>query len=231
MDPSTDLLFEPLTLDLECRSYLVASRSLREAMLVDPLEDRVPEALERLRALGLGLAFALDTHTHADHLSGSRTLVERLGGKTAGSPRGSVDLPLGDGDVLTLGALAFTVWSTPGHTADSLCLVMHDRVLVGDTLLIGATGRTDLPTGDAEQEWDSLQRLLTLPDELLVFPGHDYAQQTQSTIGVERRENKRLLLGRGAFIAAMHEPRKTKPALLAQAIAHNTRPLKHRAVS
>ena len=101
---------------------------------------------------------------------------------------------------------------------------MHDRLIAGDTLLIGATGRTDLPIGDAAQEWESVQRLLTLPDALLVFPGHDYAHEAYTTIGRERAHNKRVHLGREGFIAAMDAPRSSKPARLAEAIAHNTRP-------
>jgi glyoxylase-like metal-dependent hydrolase (beta-lactamase superfamily II) len=97
-------------------------------------------------------------------------------------------------------------------------------VLAGDTLLIGATGRTDLPTGDCEQEWESVQRLLTLPDEMQLWPGHDYDHRASSTIGEERRTNKRLLLGRDAFLAAMREPRPTKPPLLDQALAYNSNP-------
>src|SRR6478735_9235380 len=111
MEPSPDLIFAELNGGLDCRSYLIGSRSAREAILVDPLEERVPAYLEALRAHGLNLAFALDTHTHADHLSASRTLAEQLHGRTAGSPAGSVDLPLGEGDVLTLGALRLEVWA------------------------------------------------------------------------------------------------------------------------
>lgn len=220
-----DLLFAELNEGLDCKSYLIASQSAREAILVDPLEDKVDRYIQVLSDQRLSLLLALDTHTHADHLSGSRTLVERLGGKTAGSPSGSVHLPLHEGDVLTLGQLTIRVWSTPGHTADSLCLLLDDRVLSADTLLIGATGRTDLPTGDTATEWESLTRLMTLPDDTLVFPGHDYAQKTHSTIGHERANNKRYTLGREAFIAAMSEPRKTKPALIDRALLHNTRPL------
>jgi sulfur dioxygenase len=217
------VIFEELNgVASECRSYLVAEGG--EALILDPLLDRVEDHLARLRALGLRLAVAADTHTHADHLSGTKELVRRTGAKSAGAPRSVVELPLVEGDVLTLGGLRFTIWSSPGHTADSLVFLLPDRALTGDTLFIGATGRTDLPTGDPEAEWDSVQRLLTLPDETLVFPGHDYNQKTQSTIGEEKRSNKRLLAGREKFIEVMREPRPTKPALLEQALAYNSQP-------
>ena len=110
----------------------------------------------------------------------------------------------------------------------ALVLVMEDRVLTGDTLLIGATGRTDLPTGDAEAEYLSLQRLLSLPGDLLVFPAHDYGGRTFSTIGHERLNNPRLRLDHEAFIRLMTSPRTEKPARLAESLAYNTRPLEAR---
>jgi glyoxylase-like metal-dependent hydrolase (beta-lactamase superfamily II) len=217
------MIFEELNgTQSECRSYLVASQG--EALILDPLLDRVDDYLARLRALGLRLAIAADTHTHADHLSGTKELARRTGAKSAGAPRSAVQLPLGDGDELTLADLRFTIWSSPGHTADSLVFLLPDRLLAGDTLLIGATGRTDLPSGDCEAQWDSVQRLLTLPDETLVFPGHDYNQRTHSTIGEEKRTSKRLLVGREKFLELMREPRPTKPALLDKALAYNAQP-------
>src|SRR5207249_2205435 len=104
-----------------------------------------------------------DTHTHADHLSASKELSRKTGAKTAGAPAAAVRVPLGEGSVLRVGNLAVAVWASPGHTADSLVFLLPGRVLSADTLLIGATGRTDLPTGEAEQEWASVQRLLTPP--------------------------------------------------------------------
>jgi sulfur dioxygenase len=206
----------------ECRSYLVSDSG--EGLIVDPLLDRVDAYLARLSALGLRLAYAADTHTHADHLSGVKELSKRTGAKSAGRPVGVVQVPLGEGDALALGALRIGIWSSPGHTADAIVLLLPGAVLAGDTLLIGATGRTDLPTGDCEEEWDSARRLLTLPDETVLWPGHDYNQRASSTIGDERRTNKRLLFGREQFLAAMREPRATKPKLLAEALAYNTTP-------
>ena len=217
------MVFEELNgADSECRSYLVGDSG--EAVIVDPLLERVDAYLARVRALGLRLTCAADTHTHADHLSGSKELARLTGAKTAGAPRAVTQVPLSEGSLLIVGQLPIRVWDSPGHTADSMVLLLPDRVIAGDTLFIGSTGRTDLPTGDPEQEWDSLQRLLTLPDAMQVWPGHDYNRCTSSTIGQERRTNKRLLLGREKFLAAMREPRPTKPARLAEALAYNTAP-------
>jgi glyoxylase-like metal-dependent hydrolase (beta-lactamase superfamily II) len=217
------MLFEELNgVASECRSYLVASGD--QALIVDPLLERVDGYLARLAALGLRLAYAVDTHTHADHLSGVKELSRRTGAIRAGRPRSVMQRPLDDGDELALGDLRVRAWASPGHTADSIVLLLPGRVLAADTLLIGATGRTDLPTGDPEAEWNSVQRLLTLPDATELWPGHEYNQRVSSTIGEERRENKRLQLGREKFLAAMREPRPTKPALLDKALSYNADP-------
>ena len=216
-------IFEELNgIDSECRSYLVADAG--EALIVDPVLEHAGQYQRRLTDLGLRLKYAADTHTHADHLSASKELSGSTGAKTAGAPAGVVQLPLREGDVLRVGKVAVTVWASPGHTADSLVLLLPGRVLCADTLFIGASGRTDLPTGDPEQEWTSIQRLLTLPDATEVWPGHDYARKTSSTIGEERRTNGRILMGREKFLAAMREPRPSKPARMAEALAYNTTP-------
>lgn len=208
-----------------CRSYLVADERTREALIVDPVLEHVPAYLEALGTQKLRLAWTIDTHTHADHLSGAHELAVATGARTAGSPAGSVHRALREGDVVRVGEIALTVWASPGHTADSLVLVLPDRVLTGDTLFIGATGRTDLPSGDPEREWESVRRLLTLPDETLVFPGHEYQHRLSSTIGHERASNPRLTISREEFLRMMNMPRKEKPARLAEALAWNTRPL------
>ncbi|HTO95929.1 MAG TPA: MBL fold metallo-hydrolase [Myxococcales bacterium] len=217
------MVFEELNgVDSECRSYLVADSG--EALIVDPLLEKVDAYLARVSALNLRLAYAADTHTHADHLSGSKELSRRAGAKIAGAPEAVAQIPLHEGSVLIVGQVPVRVWESPGHTADSLVFILPDRVIAGDTLFIGSTGRTDLPSGDPEQEWESLQRLLTLPDQVQVWPGHDYNRRISSTIGEERRTNNRLLLGREKFLAAMREPRPSKPARLAEALAYNSTP-------
>jgi glyoxylase-like metal-dependent hydrolase (beta-lactamase superfamily II) len=224
-------IFEQLNQGMSCRTYLLACPRSRQALLVDPVLERVPAYLERLERDALRLTVVVDTHTHADHLTGGRELVRVTGCLHAGSPRGSVHRPLREGDVVEVGELRLWVWESPGHTADSLVLGMEDRVFTGDTLLIGATGRTDLPTGDAEAELRSLRRLLALPEETLVFPSHDEAGRTFSTIGHERLTNPRLRLSPEAFLRRMMLPRADKPARLAEALAYNTRPLEAEGVA
>lgn len=217
-------IFEELNGGASCRTYLLVSPRTREALIVDPVLELVPAYMQRLAKDQLRLALVVDTHTHADHLSGGRELSRMTGAVHAGAPEGAVHRLLSDGEVLVVGDLRLTVWASPGHTADGLVLVMEDRVFTGDTLLIGATGRTDLPSGDAESEYHSLQRLLSLPGDTLVFPSHDYGGRTFSTIGHERLNNPRLRLEHDAFIRLMTTPRSEKPARLAEALAYNTRP-------
>ena len=219
-------IFEELNGGASCRTYLIVSPRTREALIVDPVLELVPTYAQRLVKDQLRLTMVVDTHTHADHLSGGRELARMTGAVHAGAPEGSVQQPLREGDVLRVGDVSLMVWASPGHTADALVLKMEDRVLTGDTLLIGATGRTDLPTGDAEAEYHSLQRLLSLPGDTLVFPAHDYAGRTFSTIGHERLTNPRLRLDHEVFLRVMGAPRSEKPARLQEALAYNTRPLR-----
>ena len=217
-------LFEELNGGASCRTYLIVSPRTRDALIVDPVLELVPSYLQRLGKDSLRLTLVVDTHTHADHLSGGRELARMTGAVHAGAPLAVVERPLHEGDVLEVGDVRIAVWETPGHTSDSLVLRLEDRVLTGDTLLIGATGRTDLPTGDAESEYHSLQRLLSLPGDTLVFPSHDYGGRTFSTIGHERLTNPRLRLDYEVFMRLMTTPRNEKPARLDEALAYNTRP-------
>src|SRR5262249_35948187 len=142
------------------------------------------------------LKYVVDTHTHADHFTASRQLARELSVPVVMHARAAapfVDLRLEDGETLVVGSLRLDVLSTPGHTDDSMCLVLSDRVLTGDTLLIGGTGRTDLPTGDPDRLYDSLfGKLLQLDEGLLVYPAHDYKGRSHTTLGVEKAGNPRL---------------------------------------
>src|SRR5262249_29756052 len=145
---------------------------------------------------GLRVRYVLDTHTHADHFTAARELGKQMSVPVVMHRRSVapfVDLRVEDGESLAVGKLRLRVLETPGHTNDSICLLFDDRILTGDTLLIGGTGRTDLPTGDAEALYDSLfGKLLRLDDRLLVFPAHDYKSRDSSTLGAERAGNPRL---------------------------------------
>ncbi|KAI9026753.1 beta-lactamase domain protein [Hyaloraphidium curvatum] len=178
-----------------CKTYILADPSSRACALVDPLRDNVPLYLAYMAYHGLKLETVLDTHTHADHVSGAFELRRLTGARYAASresPAPRVDVHLRDGDSLPLGTQELLVWATPGHTPDSLTVLAGRAAYTGDVLLIGGTGRTDFAGGDAGQSYASAQRLFSLPDETLVFPAHDYRFNTSSTIGRERATNPRL---------------------------------------
>jgi len=191
-----------------CQSYLLGCPEKCAAVLIDPALSQVDRYLGLLAREGLRLRYVVDTHTHADHFSAAPQISERLGVPAVmhrDSPAPYADLRLDDGDMLVVGDMRIEAIHTPGHTSDSMCLRLADRVFTGDTLLIGATGRTDLPTGDPEALFDSLfGRLLKLDPELEVFPAHDYKGGQSSTIGREIAENPRLQKrDRAAFVDMM----------------------------
>jgi glyoxylase-like metal-dependent hydrolase (beta-lactamase superfamily II) len=193
--PSLGYEFVPLHSDDVNRAYLIIDEDSREAAIVDPVRERVDEYLDVLLARGAKLKYTIETHTHADHIAASARLKDLTGCKMLmhkAAPAPCVDQHLDDGDTIQVGSVKIQVMATPGHTQDCMCLLLPDRVLTGDTLLIGSCGRTDLPTGDASALWKSLQRLKALPEDTMVFPGHDYKGQRASTIGRERKSNPRL---------------------------------------
>ncbi|HJU84114.1 MAG TPA: MBL fold metallo-hydrolase [Holophagaceae bacterium] len=200
------MLFRQLN-DSSCKTYLAASEPTGEALLVDPLLGREDHYLGVLRDLGLKLRYVVDTHVHADHLSGAAALRDRTGADHVlhrGSRVAEGNLRVEEGQDLELGDLRLDFLHTPGHTQDSLTLRLPDRLLTGDFLFLGegGAGRTDLPGGDPGAHWDSLQKLRGLEGDLLVFPGHDYRNHTHSTLAEERRSNPRLQeRSREAYIA------------------------------
>jgi len=165
-------------------TYLLASRPGGEGLIIDPVLEKVDRYLQLVSELDLKLVKAVDTHLHADHITGLGALRDRTQW---------VSMRLGDGDRLTIEGLALQAIYTPGHTDDSYSFVMPDRVFTGDTLLIRGTGRTDFQNGDPRAEYESIfGRLLKLPDTTLVYPAHDYKGDTVSTIGEEKAFNPRL---------------------------------------
>src|SRR5579871_2665191 len=177
-------------------TYLLASRRGGEALIIDPVIEKVDRYLKLIEDLDLRLVKAVDTHLHADHVTGLGALRDRTRCVTVMGEQSGVDvvsMRLADGDRLTIEGLALDAIYTPGHTDDSYSFAMGDRVFTGDTLLIRGTGRTDFQNGDARAQYESIfNRLLRLPDETLVFPAHDYKGDTVSTIGEEKRYNPRL---------------------------------------
>jgi glyoxylase-like metal-dependent hydrolase (beta-lactamase superfamily II)/rhodanese-related sulfurtransferase len=209
-----------------CLSYLIGCEHTRAAIVVDPELDQADRILALATEKGLRVRYLLDTHTHADHFSASRGLAQRLDAAiimSRHSPSPFVTLRVEDGETLVVGKLRLRVLDTPGHTDDSICLVLPDRVLTGDTLLIGGTGRTDLPTGDPDALFDSLfGKLLKLDDNLRVFPAHDYKSRGESTLGAERSTNPRLQKGdRAAFVELMRGLDIAMPQHLTEALRTN----------
>src|SRR6185295_14662504 len=179
-----------------CLSYLIGCETTRAAIVIDPELDEADRYTTLAAEKGLRLRYVLDTHTHADHFTAARALAAPAGLAIVMHRRSVapfVDLRVEDGETLIVGKLRLGILETPGHTDDSVSVVLPDRVLTGDALLIGGTGRTDLPTGDPEVLHESLfGKLLRLDDGLLVFPAHDYKGRTHSTLGAEKAGNPRL---------------------------------------
>jgi len=177
-------------------TYVLASRHGGEALIIDPVLERVDRYIQLLKELDLRLVKAIDTHLHADHITGLEALRERtrcitvMGEQTKAEV---VSIRVGDGDRVDIEGLSLEALYTPGHTDDSYSYIMPDRVFTGDTLLIRGTGRTDFQNGNPRAQYDSLfGRLLKLPDDTFVYPAHDYKGDTVSTIGEEKAFNPRL---------------------------------------
>ena len=177
-------------------TYLLASRAGGEALILDPVLEKVDRYCQLLRELDLKLVKAVDTHLHADHVTGLGELRDRTHCVTIMGEQSKADIVamrVSDSDKVTIEGLSLEVIYTPGHTDDSYSFLMGDRVFTGDTLLIRGTGRTDFQNGNARAQCESIfNRLLKLPDETLVYPAHDYKGDTVSTIGEEKRYNPRL---------------------------------------
>ena len=191
------MIFRQLFDSVSCTyTYLIASRRGGEALLIDPVLDKVDRYLKLLAELDLKLVKAVDTHVHADHITALGALRDRTRCITVAGAESGVDvvsMRVRDGDRIEIEGLALEVIYTPGHTDDSYCFVLGDRVFTGDTLFIRGTGRTDFQRGDPRAQYDSLfNKLLKLPEETLVYPGHDYKGDTVSTIGEEIAHNPRL---------------------------------------
>lgn len=207
-------------------TYLVARRRGGEALLIDPVKEEVEKYLQLIKELDLRLVFAVDTHVHADHVTGlgdlrAATACATIMGRESRSE--CVSHKVLDGEVLKVDGLELRALHTPGHTDDSYSFVMSDRVFTGDTLLIRSTGRTDFQNGDPHAQYQSLfGRLLTLPEETLVYPAHDYKGWTVSTIAEERANNPRLQIrSEQEYVALMRALKLPNPKLMDVAVPAN----------
>jgi sulfur dioxygenase len=200
-------LFEPET---STYTYLLGCERSRRALLIDPVAGEVGQYITLLEELGLSLIYTMETHVHADHITGSSLLREQCGSRSVvHRDAGTLcpDLLVSDGVVLQVGDMEIIVLHTPGHTQSCVSYLVNDRVFTGDALLIGGCGRTDFQQGNAGQLFDSIQqKLFTLPPDTLVFPGHDYQGNTVSTIRQEIQKNPRLGTGmeRSVFVDLMN---------------------------
>ncbi len=209
-----------------CKSYLVSCERSGESILIDPEIHLIERYRSAIAREGRSLSYLVDTHTHADHFSAARQLGEMLDVPVVLhrlSPAPFADMRLDDCEMLVAGDVRLVAMHTPGHTRDSMSLQAGDALFSGDTLLIGGTGRTDLPTGDPEALYDSLfGRLLKLDRSVRVFPGHDYHGRTDSTIGDEIDKNPRLQKSdRTEFVTMMRELNLAAPDHLTEALRTN----------
>ena len=209
-------------------SYLLASRRGGEALIIDPVLEKVDRYLQLVNELDLRLVKAVDTHLHADHITGLGALRDRTHCVTVMGEQTKADvvsMRLADGDKLGIEGLALDVVYTPGHTDDSYSFVLPDRVFTGDTLLIRGTGRTDFQNGDPRQQYESIfGRLLKLPDETMIFPAHDYKGETVSTIGEEKAFNPRLQVKSvDEYVNIMNNLNLANPKMMDVAVPANMR--------
>jgi glyoxylase-like metal-dependent hydrolase (beta-lactamase superfamily II) len=209
-------------------TYLIADENSRDALLIDPVKDDIDVYLKVIQQLNLTLRFALDTHIHADHITALGLLKERKNAATyLGLPQqvDCADFGLTDNQMIRLGDLEIRAIHTPGHTAESFCFYIsaENVIFTGDTLLIGGTGRTDFQNGDAEKLYDSLHnKILTLPDDTLVYPGHDYNGKHHTTIGHEKLNNPRLAnKNKEEFITMMNHLNLPDPEYMHIAVPSN----------
>ena len=207
-------------------TYLIASAKGREALIIDPVEENVDEYVKYLKELDLKLVKVIDTHIHADHVTGASKLKNNTNCSTVmgeNSPAETVDIRLKDEETIEIDQLKIKALYTPGHTSDSYSFLMNNYLFSGDTLLINGTGRTDFQNGSSKDAYNSLfNKLLKLPEETILYPGHDYNGKKSSTIGNEKKFNPRLQVDSvDQYIEIMSNLKLSKPRMIDTNVSRN----------
>ena len=207
-------------------TYIIASAEGREALIIDPVLENVEDYIKLLTELNLKLVKVIDTHIHADHVTGAGKLRDKTQCVTImgeHTPTDAVEIKVKDEEIIKLDQLKIKALYTPGHTSDSFSFLMDNYLFSGDTLLINGTGRTDFQNGNSKDAYNSLfNRLLKLPDETLVYPAHDYKGEKVSTIGKEKKFNTRLQVNNvEEYIEIMNNLNLKKPAAIDFNVANN----------
>jgi len=220
-------LFDPKS---HTYTYIISSGKGREALIIDPVIEKTDEYIKILENLELKLVKVIDTHIHADHISGlnelnKKTNCTRIMGNN--SPSEVVDIKVKDGEKVKIEDIELTALHTPGHTICSFSFFMEDRVFTGDTLLINGTGRTDFQGGSAKDQYDSIfNRLLKLPDQTVIYPAHDYNGKKNSTIIEEKKNNPRLQVNSiDEYIEIMKNLKLDKPNMMDFHVSSNIKGL------
>ena len=207
-------------------TYLISSGEGREALIIDPVIDNVADYLDLLKNLNLKLVKVIDTHIHADHVTGASKLKNVTKCSTImgeHTPAETVEIKVKDDEYINLDNLKIRALYTPGHTSDSYSFLMNNYLFSGDTLLINGTGRTDFQNGNAKDAYNSIfKKLLKLPEETLLYPAHDYKGEKVSTIGKEKKQNPRLQVSSvDEYIEIMNNLDLKRPTGLETNVARN----------
>ena len=207
-------------------TYIIASAKGREALIIDPVLENVEDYIKILNQLNLKLVKVIDTHIHADHVTGAGKLRDKTKCVTImgeHTPTDAVEVKVKDDEIIKLDKLNFRAIYTPGHTSDSFCFLMDKYLFSGDTLLINGTGRTDFQNGSSTDAYNSIfNRLLKLPDDTLLYPAHDYKGEKVSTIGKEKKQNPRLQVkSANEYIDIMSNLNLKKPSNIETNVSRN----------
>ena len=207
-------------------TYLIASAKGREAVIIDPVIENVESYIKLLQELDLKLVKVIDTHIHADHVTGALKLKQSTNCSTLmgeHTPADTVDIKLKDDDIIKIDQLEIKAMYTPGHTSDSYSFLMDNYLFSGDTLLINGTGRTDFQNGSSKDAYNSIfNRLLKLPEDTILYPGHDYNGKESSTIGNEKKFNPRLQVKNvDEYVELMSNLNLAKPQLIDINVSRN----------